>query len=162
MSSESFIDGLECLKISKAINSKLSSLEKEYIMKQRKEQYKQLLLDNINFIRDSDIIYFKICLESELINFQEILDELNDSSSIVVPTCHDSLVIERDQNYRMTCIELNTDKNREKLVKEYISELIAKRTNWKVDKSFYNTQRKKFEIRVSNPCQTICFTTSFN
>ena len=160
MSSESFIDGLECLKMSKPINTKLSSLEKEYIMKQRKEQYKQLLLDNINFIRDSDIIKFKICLESEIISFQEILDELNNSSSIVVPTCHDSLVIEKDQNYRMTCIVLNSDRNREKLVKEYISELIPKQTNWKVDKSYYNNEKKKFEIRVSNPCQEVCFTTS--
>ena len=160
MSSESFIDGLKCLEISKPNNTNLGLLEKNYIMKQRKELYKQLLLDNLNFITDSDIINFKICLESEIISFKEIVDELNDSSSIVVPTCHDSLVIEKNQNYRMTCIELNSDKNREKLVKEYISELIPKKTNWKVDKSFYNNKKKKFEIRVSNPCQQVCFTTS--
>ena len=160
MSSESFIDGLKCLKMSNPINARLSLFEKDYIMKQRKEQYKQLLLENLNYISDSDIIKFKVCLESEIISFQEIVDELNNSSSIVVPTCHDSLVIEKDQNYRMTCIELNSDKSREKLVKEYISELIPKQTNWKVDKSYYNNEKKKFEIRVSNPCQQVCFTTS--
>ena len=160
MSSESFIDGLKCLKMSNPINARLSLFEKDYIMKQRKEQYKQLLLENLNYISDSDIIKFKVCLESEIISFQEILDELNNSSSIVVPTCHDSLVIEKDQNYRMTCIELNSDKSREKQVEEYISELIPERTNWKVDKSYYNNEKKKFEIRVSNPCQQVCFTTS--
>lgn len=160
MSSDSFIEGLNCLKLSKPNNPRLSLKEKEYIMKQRKEKYKQLLLDNLNFISDSDIKIFKDCLVLELISFQEIIDELNRSSSIVVPTSYNSLVIEKGQNYRMTSIELTDDKNKEMIVEEYIRKLIPKKTNWKVGKSFYDTQKRSFENRVYNPCQTVRFTTS--
>lgn len=161
MSSETFITELECLKSSKLTNPNLSFKEKEYIMKKRKERYIKLLLDNLNFINDSDILNLKICLESELISFQDILDELNLSSEIVVPTSYDSLVIERNENYQMTNLDLKPGENKEKRVMDYISKLIPSNTNWRVDKSIYNSKKKKFEILVSNPCQNVYFTTSF-
>ena len=160
MSSANFNIELNCLKLSRPNNPTLSLEQREHIMKQRKEIYIKLLLDNLSFISDSDISKFKICLESELISFQEIMTEL--SSKVVVPTTYDSLFIKKDENYKMPYLKLIPGKKNEDTVQEYINNILGKKSNWRVNSSSYNPQENNYVIQLSNPFLTLSFTTTQN
>lgn len=160
MCSTEFITELDCLELSKIKNPTLSLEQREYIVKQRKERYIKLLLDNFSVISDSDINKFKISLESELFTFQEIMTEL--SPRVVVPTTIESLFIKKDENYEMTYLKLISGKKNEDSVREYIDNILGKKSNWRIKSIYYNPQKNNYRIQLANPIVTLPFTTTQN
>ena len=160
MCSTDFITELNCLQLSKLKNSTLTPNQRDHIVKLRKELYTKLLLDNFSLISDSDISKFKICLESELFTFQEIMTEL--SLKVVVPTTVNSLFIKKDEIYRLPYLKLISGKKNEDIVRECIDNILGEKYNWRVKSIYYNPQKNNYVIQLANPILTLSFTTILN